>query len=68
MTAIRSGETGLPPARKIRFFERHSYWFYLTREGIDIGPYETKGAATTGCREFLHFLINSDSHPYCALP
>ena len=53
---LRNGETGIEPARSERFFQRDSYWYYSTREGVDIGPYDTRTGAARGCAQFIDYM------------
>lgn len=58
---IRQGESGRPPARAERFFEKDQYWYYATREGVDIGPFDTFSDAVAGCAAFIEFI--SEDNP-----
>ena len=42
--------------RKSRYFCREGLWFFATREGIDIGPFDTQQEAIEGARVFLEFI------------
>lgn len=48
--------SGTPPMRSDRFFAVNAYWFFATREGADIGPFETKSEAQTGLQNFIDFI------------
>lgn len=52
----RQGETGLIPDRSDRFYLLESVWFFATREGAAMGPFETHQAAMMGLKDFLDFL------------
>ncbi len=54
----RSGESGTVPVRQQRFFKQHDYWYYRTREGIDIGPFDTQDEAQRGVQEFIDYVVN----------
>lgn len=54
----RSGESGSVPSRHNRFFEQFDYWYYRTREGIDIGPFDTLVEAQRGANEFIDYVVN----------
>ena len=56
----RIGEKGALPERRERFFQRQAYWYYSTREGVDIGPYDSKGGAVKGCEQFIEYLHKHD--------
>lgn len=57
----RSGEDGqsIPP-RRGRFAEKEGYWYYSTREGVDIGPFDNIEGAETGVGEFIDFVCASE--------
>lgn len=52
----RQGETGAVPNRSDRFYSLENLWFFATREGAAIGPFETHEAALLGLTDFLEFL------------
>jgi len=54
----RSGESGTVPVRHNRFFQQHDYWYYRTREGIDIGPFDSQEEARRGVQEFIDYVVN----------
>jgi hypothetical protein len=54
--AARTGEIGIVPMRTDRFFAINSAWFFATREGASIGPYENKSEAHEGLADFLDFI------------
>lgn len=62
MAMHRTGETGnLPlPGRNHRFFQKESYWYYSTREGVDIGPFDTLGEAEMGVSDFIDFVLHAE--------
>lgn len=60
MEILRKGETGRSPTRAERFFEKDDYWYYTTREGADIGPFDTLDEAVTGCLAFIDFISAGD--------
>ena len=47
------------PARTDRLFEQDNYWYFRTREGMDIGPFDTRGEAAIGAKSFIGFLEGS---------
>jgi hypothetical protein len=57
----RAGETEVPGGRSERIFEQNSYWYFRTREGMDIGPYDTRGEAVIGAKAFVNFI--KDAQP-----
>ena len=58
---IRLGEQGSEPeSRSSRYFEKDGYWYYRTREGVNIGPFDTIGEAELGASEFIDFIIHAE--------
>ncbi len=53
---LRAGESGETPIRSNRFFEQEAYWYFRTREGLDIGPFDSLSCAQEGLDGFLGFL------------
>lgn len=56
----RLGEQGECPSRSSRFLKKEGYWYYTTREGVDIGPFDTKGEAEAGVSDFIDFVLHAD--------
>lgn len=56
----RTGEDGNTPGRSKRFFQQDEYWYYTTREGVDIGPFDTFHEAEIGASEFIDFIIHAE--------
>lgn len=54
---LREGDSGPIPARTDRIFEMNSYYYYSTREGIDIGPFDTWASAQRGVEDFIDFML-----------
>lgn len=52
----RKGESGPIPSRSDRFYLLESLWFFATREGAPMGPFETHEEAVVGLQDFLDFL------------
>lgn len=52
----RSGEAGSAPIRSDRFFSAQGEWFFATREGAPIGPFEDKYEARKGLNDFIEFM------------
>jgi len=50
------GETGNLPPRTDRFFAIQGEWFFATREGTSIGPFENKDEALKGLDDFIEFI------------
>jgi len=45
--------------RQSRFFKKDDFWYFSTREGIDIGPFDSDQEASEGASAYLDF-INSE--------
>lgn len=56
----RTGEQGQIPERSGRFLEKEGYWYYTTREGVDIGPFDSRDDAEIGVGEFIDFICAAD--------
>lgn len=56
----RTGETFAVPVRSIRYFEKDGYWYYSTREGVDIGPFDTVHEAERGVSDFIDFIMHAE--------
>ncbi|MGK0441001.1 MAG: hypothetical protein ACJA0N_000796 [Pseudohongiellaceae bacterium] len=44
------------PVRTNRFFAAQGAWYFSTREGSSIGPFEDKGEAQKGLDDFIEFM------------
>ena len=62
MAAInnRAGEQGSVPSRHGRYLQKDGYLYYTTREGVDIGPFDSRDDAETGVGEFIEFIQASE--------
>ena len=56
MSDSRLGENGPVPLRTDRFFAVKNSWYFSTREGASIGPYEDKNQAEQGLHDFIDFI------------
>lgn len=52
----RAGENGAVPLRSDRFFAAQGAWYFSTREGAPIGPFEDKDEAVQGLHDFIEFM------------
>ena len=52
----RSGEAGPAPMRTDRFFAVNNGWYFATREGASIGPFQDKSDAQHGLHDFMDFI------------
>jgi hypothetical protein len=60
MSEHRIGEEGGIPNRSGRFIQKQDYWYYTTREGVDIGPFDTRDEAEVGVGEFIDFVCAAE--------
>ncbi|MCR8923031.1 DUF6316 family protein [Dasania sp. GY-MA-18] len=44
------------PVRTDRFFAAQGAWYFSTREGSSIGPFEDKNEAKRGLEDFIEFM------------
>lgn len=56
----RNGEKGPQPERNTRYSQRDGYWYYSTREGIDIGPFDSLQEAQAGVSSFIDFILHAE--------
>jgi len=56
----RAGEQGAVPVRHGRYMQKDGYWYYSTREGVDIGPFDNRQDAEYGVGEFIDFIKASE--------
>ncbi len=63
----RVGEQGSIPPRNGRFLQKDGYWYYSTREGVDIGPFDNRPDAEAGAAEFIDFICASEPKILAAL-
>ncbi len=52
----RNGERGAIPSRSERLFSKNGYWYFSTREGLDIGPFDSQDAAAYGVEQFIGYI------------
>lgn len=55
----RIGEPEVPCSRTERLVEQDSYWFFTTREGVKVGPFDTRLEAAEGVNEYIDFITNN---------
>jgi hypothetical protein len=60
ITLNRNGESDVSQDRSERIFIQHNYWYFRTREGMDIGPYDSQLDATDGINSFIEFLSTAE--------
>lgn len=49
----RRGEDTTLHTRSDRFFQKDGSWYYITREGVDMGPYHDKAEAQLALAYFV---------------
>ncbi|MGV6807749.1 MAG: DUF6316 family protein [bacterium] len=54
--ALRTGEVGEVPLRSGRYFKLHNYWFFTTREGRSVGPFDSMDCAKKSVRDYIEFI------------
>lgn len=52
----RAGESEIKSVRSDRFYKEGAYWYYKTRELVEIGPFDTKDEAAQGVNDFVEFI------------
>lgn len=56
MRLNRAGERGAVPQRHERFFAIASAWYFNTREGAPMGPFDNRREAEQGLNDFIEFM------------
>ncbi|MDH5191126.1 MAG: DUF6316 family protein [Gammaproteobacteria bacterium] len=56
----RKGEEGHSPFRSARVFNVGTEWYFATREGKDVGPFESKDDAEAELALYLRKIAMSD--------
>ena len=57
MSIYRQGETGTRAERGPRFFQKEGCdWYFHTREGFELGPYDSCIEAQQGLKDYLEFI------------
>lgn len=59
----RRGENGTPPERRSRTFFSGDGWYFMTREHIDVGPFDTQELAEIGVQDYVNFSMDVDHLP-----
>lgn len=59
----RRGENGVPPERRSRTFFSGDGWYFMTRERIDVGPFDTQAQAEAGVQDYINFSMDVDHLP-----
>ena len=53
MELHRQAEIGPLPRRRQRFFKDGGFWYFNTREGGAVGPFDRINLAVAGSREYI---------------
>jgi hypothetical protein len=56
----RTGEHSAIPSRESRYFDKDGYWYYKTREGVEIGPFDSLHEAEHGVSDFIDFIMHAE--------
>ncbi len=44
------------PLRSNRYFKLSDYWYFITREGATLGPYDSKDQAKDAVADYIQFV------------
>jgi len=44
------------PLRSDRYFKLSDYWYFITREGATLGPYDSKDQAQDAVADYIQFV------------
>lgn len=66
-SVTRSGEQHPVRFRTNRFFNAGGRWYFTTREGIDVGPYDTRAAAERDAGRLIQLLLRTDTQAQARL-
>lgn len=58
---IRKGETEKTWFRTDRFFHTNEAWFFLTREGVEVGPFKSPEAANHGLNRYVEAMKHKET-------
>jgi len=53
MELPRQQEVGPIPRRRQRFYKDQGRWYFKTREGVSIGPFDRINLAVAGSRDYI---------------
>lgn len=59
-TAPRGGEDGNLPSRTPRVFQKEAFWYFHTREDVQIGPFDSEALAIKGAGDYVGFAVDAD--------
>ncbi len=55
----RASDTNEPQSESLRsdrFFKLSDYWYFITREGATLGPYDSKDQAQHAVADYIQFV------------
>lgn len=61
MNVNRNGEKGTIPKRTDRYYQEDNAWYFYTREGSNIGPFDNQQDAERGFKDFIDFVSLADA-------
>ncbi|MDE1465431.1 DUF6316 family protein [Spartinivicinus poritis] len=61
MNNPRSGELSYPGKRSDRFIFKENYWYFKTREDLNIGPFRSLDDAKKKVKDYLDFVSLASS-------
>ncbi|MGH1438891.1 MAG: DUF6316 family protein [Cellvibrionaceae bacterium] len=53
-------DNAIIPIRSERLFMQHNYWYFRTREGMEIGPFDSAKEANAGINGFMDFVSTAE--------
>lgn len=56
----RIGEKEQNHDRSKRVYKDGDYWYYMTREKVSIGPFDSSTEADKGVSDFVDFIIHAE--------
>ncbi|MEZ5540161.1 MAG: DUF6316 family protein [Pseudomonadales bacterium] len=59
----RKGESGVPPERRSRTFFSGDGWYFMTRERVDVGPFNTQAEAESGVQDYIGLSLGVEHIP-----
>ena len=59
----RKGENSAPPERRSRTFFSGDGWYFMTRERVDVCPFDTQELAEIGVQDYIGFSQDVDHMP-----
>lgn len=59
--SVRQGEEprGAAPDRSDRVFQKGAFWYFHTRENVQIGPFDNHDLALKGANDYVGFAMDA---------